>query len=162
MSDLLLNMPFQYEPLRKNRFICSFDHKFGISEWTAKSAARPTIETNETEIHFLNTSTWVGGRTVFASFQIVLRDPIGPSMSQATMEMYRLMYEASTGRMGYAAGYQQNIYIKMLDPTGVVVQKWVYWNSMITSANFGELSMDDDGIAEITLTIRPQYAELLF
>ena len=162
MSDLLMKMPSPYEPLRKNRFLVRFATQFGIAEWWCKAAARPSLEINEVEIQFLNTSRWVLGRYTWASVSITLRDPIGPSASQAVMEMVRMGVESVTGRMGYAAGYKKDIELEMLDPGGVVVQKWILNDAMVTAANFGDLSMDDDGVAEIVLTIRPDYCTLLF
>lgn len=162
MSDLLLKMPLNYEPLRKNRWLMRFPADLGIQEWFLSSAERPTITQTETEIQFLNTSTWVVGRYTWNSIQITLRDPIGPSASQAMMEWVRLHSESVTGRQGYAAGYKRDIELEMLDPTGVVVSKWVLKNTMLKDVNFGQLSYSDDGIAEITGTLRFDYAVLLY
>jgi hypothetical protein len=50
----------------------------------------------------------------------------------------------------------------MLDPTGVVVEKWLLQGTMLTNVGFGDLSMDDDGIAEVTADLRFDRAILLF
>ena len=47
MSDLLMNMPLKFEPLRKNRWVVRFPSDLGISEWMLKSAARPKINQSE-------------------------------------------------------------------------------------------------------------------
>ena len=60
MSDLLLKMPLNYEPLRKNRWLFRFPADLGIQEWWLSSASRPTITQNETKIPFLNTETSSG------------------------------------------------------------------------------------------------------
>ena len=78
------------------------------------------------------------------------------------MEWVRLHSESVTGRQGYAAGYKKDIEIEMLDPTGVVVEKWQLQGSMLTNVGFGDLAMDDDGIADITTTIRFDRAILIF
>jgi hypothetical protein len=62
---------------------------------------------------------------------VVFRDPIGPSATQAIMEWVRLHSE-STGRQGYAAGYKRPVELEMLDPTGVVVEKWLLDGTMLT------------------------------
>ena len=54
MSDILLKMPLNYEPLRKNRWLFRFPADLGIQEWWLSSASRPTITQNETKIPFLN------------------------------------------------------------------------------------------------------------
>ena len=162
MSDLLLKMPLNYEPLRKNRWLMRFPSDLGIQEWWLQSANRPKITQQEKEIPFLNTSTYVVGRYQWETIQIALRDPIGPSASQAIMEWIRLHSESVTGRQGYAAGYKRDVELEMLDPTGVVVQKWILKNTMCTSADFGYLSFYSDDLANITLTLRFDYAILCF
>ena len=139
-----------------------FPSDLGISEWMLKSAARPTINQREVELQFLNTSTWVAGRYTWDPIQVVLRDFIAPSSSQAVMEWIRLCSESVTGRQGYAAGYKRDLELEMLDPTGVCVQKWVLKNSWITVANFGNLDYSDDEVADITGTLRMDYAVLAY
>ena len=162
MSDLLMSMPLEYEPLRKNRFLLRFPSDLGIQSWWVASASRPTITMGETEIPFLNTSTWVVGRYKWEQINVTLRDPIGPSASQAVMEWIRLASESVTGRQGYAAGYARDMIIEMLDPTGVAVSQWILKNCIPVVGNFGELSYEDDSLATIELTIRPQYCILSF
>lgn len=162
MSDLLIKMPLAYEPLRKNRFIFRFPSDLGIQEWWVSQGVRPSITQNIVEIPFLNTSTWVVGRYTWDKMTITLRDPIGPSASQAVMEWVRLESESVTGRQGYAAGYKRNIELEMLDPTGVVVSKWVLVNVMVGNVSFGDLSYSDDGLAEITMDMQPDYCILAY
>ena len=154
MSDLLIKMPMVYEPLRKNRWLFRFPSDLGIQEWWLSSASRPSLVQNEVGIDFLNTKTWVVGKFEWDPIDVTFRDPIGPSATQALMEWARLHSESVTGRQGYAAGYKRDVTIEMLDPTGVVVQKWVLVNTMLTNVSFGDLSMEDDGIADITATLR--------
>ena len=162
MSDLLLKMPLVYEPLKKNRFILRFPADLGIQEWTLVSAKRPAITQTPVEIPFLNTSTWVLGRYLWEDISVVFRDPIGPSTSQAVMEWIRLGSESVTGRQGYAAGYKRDVELDMLDPNGVVVQKWILKNAFITNSDFGELQMSDDSLAEVTVTLKMDYAILAY
>jgi hypothetical protein len=162
MSNLLQVMPLPYEPKRKNRWLVRFPSSLGIQEWWLASAARPSIEQSEVEIPFLNTSTWILGRFKWSTIDIVFRDPIGPSASQAIMEWVRLGSESITGRQGYASSYMKDADVEMLDPSGVVIEKWKLEGSFLTNVNFGSLAMDDDGIAEITATLRMQRAILLF
>lgn len=162
MSDLLTKMPLQYEPLRKNRWLLRFPSDLGIQEWWCQSASRPSIKQEETAIDFLNTKTWVVGKYEWDAIDVTLRDPIGPSASQAVMEWIRLHSESVTGRQGYAAGYKRDVELEMLDPTGVVVQKWILKNTMATSANFGELDYSSSDLATIQLNLRFDYAILAY
>lgn len=162
MADLLINSPMEYEPLRKNRFIVRFPSDLGIQSWWVQSANRPTITMNATEIPFINTSTWVVGRYIWEAFDITLRDPIGPSASQAVMEWVRLESESATGRQGYAISYKRDLTIEMLDPTGAAVSLWVCKNCMPVTVNFGDLDYGDDSLSTITINIRPDYCLLSF
>ena len=162
MSDLLMKMPVPYEPKRQNRFIVRFPSSLGINEWFVESAARPHISVNSTEIQFLNTSTYVAGRFTWSPITVKFRDPIGPSASQALMEWVRLCAESVTGRMGYAAGYKKNIDLEMLDPTGVVVEKWILEGSWLMDVNFDSLAYGTDALASITAQIRMDRCILVY
>jgi hypothetical protein len=154
MADLLMKMPVPYEPKRQNRFIVRFPSSLGINEWYVTSAKRPAVKITPVAIPFLNTSTYVAGRFEWETMQVTFKDPIGPSASQALMEWFRLHAESVTGRMGYAAGYKKDIELEMLDPTGVVVEKWVLQGTFITDLNFGDLDYSRDELAQITCTLR--------
>ena len=162
MADLLMKMPIPYEPKRQNRFIMRFPSSLGINEWFVESASRPTITVNSTPIPFLNTETYVAGRFTWGTINVTLRDPIGPSATQAIMEWIRLCAESVTGRMGYAAGYKRNVDLEMLDPTGVVVEKWIMEGCFITSSNFGNLGYAQDALTTIQITLRPDRCILVY
>jgi len=162
MADLLMKMPIPYEPKRQNRFILRFPSSLGINEWFVESTSRPQITITPTEIPFLNTSTYVAGRFTWGTIGVVFRDPIGPSASQALMEWVRLCAESVTGRMGYAAGYKKNVDLEMLDPTGVVVEKWILEGVFLTDVNFNSLGYNQDGIATINATMRPDRCILVY
>ena len=162
MADLLMKMPIPYEPKRNNRFILRFPSTLGINEWFVETAARPHITINSVEIPFLNTSTYVAGRFVWGEINVTFRDPIGPSASQALMEWVRLCAESVTGRMGYAAGYKKNVDLEMLDPTGVVVEKWIMEGTWMKDVNFNSLGYTDDKIATVTAQLRMDRCILVY
>lgn len=162
MADLLLKSPLPYEPKRENRFILRFPSELGINEWFVETAARPSIKINSVEMSFLNTSTFVAGRFNWDPISVKFRDPIGPSATQALMEWVRLCAESVTGRMGYAAGYMKTVDLEMLDPAGVVVEKWLLVNSFLTDVNFGSLAYSSDAVANITASLRPQRCILVY
>lgn len=162
MADLLMKMPIPYEPKRENRWILRFPSSLGINEWYVETFARPKLTIASTEIQFLNTSTYVAGRFKWEPLSVKFRDPIGPSASQAVMEWIRLCAESVTGRMGYAAGYKKNIDLEMLDPTGVVVEKWIIEGAFLTGYDGGSLSYSSDAIAGITCGIQMDRCILVY
>jgi len=157
-----MKMPVPYEPKKKNRFILRFPSSLGINEWFVISTSRPKVTINEVEIPFLNTSTYVAGRFNWESIDVTFKDPIGPSAAQALMEWVRLHAESVTGRMGYAAGYKKDIELEMLDPTGVVVEKWILQGTFLTNVDFGSLEYSDDEIADISATLRMDRCILVY
>ena len=162
MADLLMKMPVPYEPKRQNRFILRFPSNLGINEWYVTSTSRPSAKIKSVEIPFLNTSTYVAGRFDWEEIKVTFKDPIGPSASQALMEWFRLHAESVTGRMGYAAGYKRDIDLEMLDPTGVVVEKWILEGTFISSLNFGDLDYSRDELVNITCSLRMDRCILVF
>jgi hypothetical protein len=155
MATLLSKLPIPFEPKKKNRFVVRFPSTMGINEWYVSTAARPKATIGAVEIPFLNTSTFVAGRFKWDAISITFRDPIGPSASQALMEWFREHAESVTGRMGYAVSYKKDIELDMLDPSGVVVERWIIQGAMITDMNFQDLSYAEEGLAEIQVTIQP-------
>jgi hypothetical protein len=154
MADLIMRAPLPYEPLRKNRFIFRFPAELGIQEWWVSTGSRPKYSSDEVEIPFLNTSTYVIGRFKWETISVTFRDPIGPSATQALMEWVRLHSESITGRQGYAAGYKKDVQLEMLDPTGVVVQKWDLQGTQINDVDFGGLDYSSSDLADISVTFR--------
>lgn len=162
MTDLLIKAPITFELLRKNRFLLRFPSDLGIQEWWVASASRPSMTQNATEIPFMNTSNWVIGRYQWEDINVTLRDPIGPSASQAVMEWVRLHSESVTGRQGYAVAYKRDLILEMLDPTGTAVSQWIIKEAMITSVKFSELDYSGDDLATIDITIKPFYCILVY
>ena len=162
MADLLMKMPIPQEPKRQTRFILRFPSSLGINEWFVESTARPHITIGATEIPFLNTSVWVAGRFNWQTINVTFRDPIGPSAAQALMEWVRLHAESVTGRMGYAAGYKKDVDLEMLDPTGVVVEKWILYGTFLTDVNFNALDYKSDALATIAATLRMDRCVLVY
>ena len=155
MAELLRGIPFEYEPKRVNRFFAEFPSELGIEVWKVQKFKRPSMNINSVPIPFVNEQKYVAGKYTWAEMQVTFLDPIGPSTSQQLMEWVRLHAESLTGRMGYAAGYQKDILLKALDPTGVEVEKWFLEKCQIVSIDFGENSYDDDALTNIELTLQP-------
>ena len=162
MADLLMKMPIPYEPKRDNRWILRFPSSLGINEWYVESTARPKLKIASVAIPFLNTETYVAGRFTWEEISVKFRDPIGPSASQAVMEWIRLCAESVTGRMGYAAGYKKNVDLEMLDPTGVVVEKWILEGAWLTGYDGGTLDYSSDKIVGISSSIRMDRCILVY
>jgi hypothetical protein len=50
----------------------------------------------------------------------------------------------------------------MLDPTGVVVEKWILYGTFLTDVNFNTLNYSQDALATITTTLRMDRCVLIY
>lgn len=157
--DVTDMLPNKFEPKRKFRWFLAIE---GIDSFLLKTAARPTINFEETTIHWINAIRYLAGKPNFEPITIALHDPIAPSGAQQVMEWVRLSHEHVSQRGGYADFYKRDIQLKMLDPLGAVVELWDIKGAWIQNANYGELSYEDNEIADITLAIRYDLAVLQF
>jgi len=162
MADILTTdeIFFQsFEPKTKNRFIMYID---GIPSYFIKTANRPNITFEEIELNHINVKRFLKGKGVWETLEITLYDPIVPSGAQAVMEWVRLHHESVTGRDGYSDFYKKDITFNVLGPVGDKVEEWTLKGAFIKSANFSDFGFDAANIADITLTLRYDYAVLQF
>ena len=148
VTDML---PNKFEPKRKFRWVFQIE---GIDAFLMKTAARPSYETAEVEVGFINATRYLAGKTKFGELSVTLHDAIAPSGAQQVMEWIRLHYESVSARSGYADFYKRDCQLKMLDPVGTVVELWDIKGCFIKSAEYGDLDYDTDDMAEITLSLR--------
>ena len=92
----------------------------------------------------------------------MLYDPIVPSGAQSVMEWVRLSHESVTGRDGYSDFYKKDVTFNMLGPVGDKVEEWTLKGAYISAANFGTIDWSVNESADITLTLRYDYAILQF
>lgn len=155
MALMFRPVPVEQEPKRQNRFVLEFPTELGIESYLVQTAGRPNMSINSVEIPYMNTSFYVAGRYTFDTITISFIDPIGPSTMQRVMEWVRLHADPATGRMGYAIGYKKNLIIKMLDPTGVEVEKWTLIGCQCTNVSGGSLDYSSDSLATVEITVQP-------
>ena len=148
-----------FEPKTKNRFIMYIE---GIPAFTIKAASRPSIQFDEIVLEHINVKRYVKGKGAWQPLEITLYDPIVPSASQAVMEWVREHHESVTGRQGYSDFYKKDITFNLLGPVGDIVEEWTLKGTYIENANFGDLDYGTSDPAEITLTLKYDYAILQF
>ncbi len=148
-----------FEPKTKNRYILYVE---GIPSYLIKTANRPSITFEEVELNHINVKRYVKGKGSWEPIEITLYDPVVPSGAQAVMEWVRLHKESVTGRDGYSDFYKKDITINMLGPVGDKIEEWTLKGAFIVSAAFNDLDWSASDPAEITLSLRYDYAILQF
>ena len=148
-----------FEPKTKSRYILYVE---GIPSYLIKTATRPSITFEEVELNHINMKRFVKGKGAWEPIEITLYDPVVPSGAHAVMEWVRLHKESVTGRDGYSDFYKKDITINMLGPVGDKVEEWTLKGAFIVSAAFNDLDWSVSDPAEITLSLRYDYAILQF
>ena len=149
-----------FEPKQTNRFIMFID---GFPAYQIKGVSAINVTQGSVALNHINVQRYVKGRTVWQPITFTLYDPITPSGAQAVMEWVRLHHESVTGRDGYSDFYKKNLTFNVLGPVGDIVSEWIIKGALITTANFGDYSYDDDGVAQnIQMEVQPDYCVLNF
>jgi hypothetical protein len=149
-----------FEPKQQNRFVMYID---GFPSYIVKGVSGISITQETVALNHINLKRYVKGKTNWGTIDFTLFDPITPSGAQAVMEWIRLHHESVTGRNGYSDFYKKDLTFNVLGPVGDVVSEWIIKGAMITTANFGEYSYDNESAAQqITMTVQPDYCVLNF
>ena len=148
-----------FEPKMANRFIMEID---GIPAYLIKTAQRPQLQLNSVPLDHINVKRYVKGKAEWQPVTVTLYDPIVPSGAQAVMEWVRLHHESVTGRDGYSDFYKKDITFNVLGPVGDKVEEWTLKGAFIESTDFSDLNYSEATPAEISLTLRYDYAILQF
>jgi hypothetical protein len=148
-----------FEPKMSNRFIMEID---GIPAYLIKTAARPQLQLNSVPLDHINVKRYVKGKAEWQPVTVTLYDPIVPSGAQSVMEWVRLHHESVTGRDGYSDFYKKDITFNVLGPVGDKVEEWTLKGAFIESADFSDLNYSEANPAEVSLTLRYDYAILQF
>ena len=149
-----------FEPKQQNRFIMYMD---GFPSYIVKGVSGINVSQETVELNHINLKRYVKGKTTCGTIDFTLHDPITPSGAQAVMEWVRLHHESVTGRNGYSDFYKKDLTFNVLGPVGDTVSEWIIKGALITSANFGEYSYDNESAAQsIAMTVQPDYCVLNF
>ena len=149
-----------FEPKQQNRFILYVD---GIPSYQIKGMGAVTLNQGTVALNHINVQRFVKGKTTWAPISMTLFDPITPSGAQAVMEWVRLHHESVTGRDGYSDFYKKDLTLDVLGPVGDIVSEWIIKGALITSANFGDYSWDEENAAQtLSLEVQPDYCILNF
>lgn len=169
MPVTLLSLP--YEPKRVNRWVVKLPDEFEIPSWVAFAMARPKCVIGHTWVPVGNhmqqkVVTSIGWEPITIS----LRDPIGPSTSQTLWKLISILGEAHVNptHIVITEGLADKVLkgfeceLELLDPLGVVIERWALSGCLIQSIDFGELDYGKDDIVTCKMVIIPNQVELKF
>lgn len=158
--------PASVEPKRQYRWILITDN---IPRWIIKSVTKPVATTSDTAHKYFGYTYYYPGTTTWNTIDITLVDPVSPDAVNTIATMLR--------QSGYKPPRSQNdlvaiskdkanqafgrIAIEQRDAEGNFTERWVLNNPFITTADFGgTLSYEQDGLIDLKITLRYDWAEL--
>jgi len=163
------------EPKRNYKFLASFGlgPNLSIHNWLIKRVTKPSWTVSETSHQFLNWTFYYPGRVEWNTIDVTLVDPIDPSSSGILMNhlaesgwtkptewVPNQARGRSTVSKDRAMGALGLFEIEQMDSHGNMVESWHLKNPFITNVTFGDLAYDDEGLTEISMTLRYDWAEI--
>lgn len=143
---------------RKFRFLfgIEFCNKQQVSPSFVKMASRPDITIEDTELNFLNETTWISGKAKWETITVTYYDVAG-AQNSGLFSWLASVYDFTSPCRSMGSkpkDYQGNGFIVMLDGCGGPLEKWTLGNLWPTSIKFGELDYGSSDVAEVELTLR--------
>ena len=173
------------EPKRKFRWLMSVQ---GIEFFTIKKVTRPQITITEAEHKFINHTFYFPGRVTYNEIDFTIVDTANPDAAETLRQIisaggYRLPNSAdvatqSMTKLG-AVNSLGEVQISLLggggnsssgakgiaphnsvNEEGMVIESWKLHNAWVKDVSFSELDYEGDDLAEITIKLRYDFAEL--
>lgn len=122
-------IPTQYEPMRQYRCLLTIPNPSNgqIGQFFVRIDSPPALMYGGFDVHTLART-----RTEWHPITIKIMDTVGPTAPEFFRDwMVSHTETITTGRMGYGGNYKRNIQLERLDPTGVVIEKWVLTGAQI-------------------------------
>lgn len=126
-------------PKKKKLWVLKFPAEFNIQEWWLFKTNRPKHENGK-----------------WCDITISMRDFLD---NNASNSVNMLLKEYDTKKKWFKRKIF-TITLEMLDPTGVPFEVWDIDIKRIKSVDFGDLTVEDDGMADITLTLEIKNARM--
>jgi hypothetical protein len=159
--------PASVEPKRQFRWILNVGE---IPQWIIKSVTKPVLTTTDVAHKYFGYTYYYPGTSTWNTIDMVLVDPVN---SDAVFTMATLLRQSgykpprneteslvsiSKDKANRAIDY---VKIQQLNSEGNAIETWKLNNPFVTVADFGgTLSYDQDGLVDLKLTVRYDWATL--
>jgi len=154
------------EPKRSYRFILSIP---GFSPYIIKSVKKPSFSIGSTEHQYLNHTFWYPGKVTWGEVSFVIVDTVGDTDNGSARLMglldacgYSLPSPDSYSTISKksAVSALSTVQIQTVNAEGDVVESWWLKNAWIAGAEFGDLSYADEGMLNVSVTLKYDNAGL--
>jgi len=161
------------EPKRKFKFILNLA---GIPAYVVKTTDRPQVTVGEAKHEFLVHDFYFPGRVSWNEISINLVDPVDPDVSRKLLDFVRNAGYVNPGDFSPSPSDPNflrkslskskfidqlgQVTIDTLNSEGSVVETWKLNNVFVKSVTYNQLSYSDEGLIELGLQLRYDWAEL--
>ena len=161
LSDADLVFKRKYRWTLEIRGLCVGD----IPPFYVKTAARPSLTIDETEINFLHGKTWIPGKGTWESLNVTYYDVKGnPNQSNLwswLASVYNFTDPIGIHQASTARGYAGLGVLKLFDGCGTIMEEWNLHHVWPQAVNFGDLDYASSDEVVMDLTLRYGFAELI-
>ena len=126
-------------PKRKFRWVVEFQTDKELLKVAAKSVAKPNFEIGNTQHKFINHIFNFPNRVEWKPIEVKLVDHIGK--------------RSVSGQESVTREGPENA------EASEILETWTLKNPWVSTLNFGDLSYEDDGLLELSMTITYDWAE---
>ena len=161
------------EPKRRFKFILNIA---GIPAYVVKTTDRPSVTVGEETHEFLVHNFYFPGRVTWNEIAVTLVDPIDPDISRKLLALVKNagyvfpsdfsgspsdenFLRKSLGKANFIDQLGQ-VTIDTLNTDGETIETWRLNNVWVKSVTYNQMSYSDEGLIELGLQLRYDWAEL--
>tara|TARA_R110002110_G_scaffold244830_3_gene461378 strand:+ start:1668 stop:2204 length:537 start_codon:yes stop_codon:yes gene_type:complete len=154
------------EPKRSYRFILSIP---GFAPYIIKSVKKPSFTIGSTPHQYLNHTFHYPGKVTWEDITFVIVDTVGDTDNGSARLMglldacgYSLPSPDSYATISKksAVSALSTVQIQTVNAEGEVVESWWLKNAWVQQASFGDLSYEDEGMMNVSVTLKYDNAGL--
>ena len=162
------------EPKRSFKFYVNFGSKFGLQRWMVKTIDLPSFEVSETAHTYLNYEYYFPGKVTWSEIGVTLVDPVNKDAAEAFIKGLKAGGYAPPSSNGdtletvskadmVTHGLGSEMEIVQITAAGAKGEGglWKLHNPWIKKVEFGKHSYEEEGLLELTMTIKYDYAKYL-
>jgi hypothetical protein len=147
---------------RKFRWTLAISTPCGqIPPYYCKMAARPNLEIEETELHYLNAVNYLPGKGRWQPLNVTYID-VATRDLQGLYNWVATVYDFQRPtdlKQSEKAGWVGSALLTMYDGCGKNIESWLLGSVFPTSVNFGDLDYQSSDYATIEMTLRYSEAQ---
>jgi len=134
-----------------------FSSRLPNAFFSARAATQPSFDTTPLELSHGNGSFYVKGKVKWNPITITCYQFEGITIQDfwTYMQTHQIVATATDFR---ARAYKHDLRLSLLTPAEIPLGTWVLHDAFYESVNFGSMDRSSDEVAEVTATIRYDYA----